>query len=862
MFKSGTEWIRADFHLHTRADKEFSYTGEEDRFISDYVEKLKKENIKLGVITNHNKFDLGEYRGLRRKAKKENITLLPGVELSVKEGANGIHCLIVFKEEDWIKGKSETINQFLDEVFKGIDNKEHENTRCNKDLAGTIECLDSYHKEYFILMAHIEQKSGFLEECDGGLIKSLSKNNWFKKSILGFQKGRTRDKMSQLEKWMGYKLPYVEGSDCKSIEGIGKGKNSFVKIGDGNFDSLLLAFKDYQNRISLFDKDYNHGYIKSIEFIGGKMKEQKINFSPELNSLIGIRGSGKSSLIEAIRYTLDIEPSETDENYKKEVVQNLLESGGQVIIELQDNFKNNYKIKRILGETPHVFDEKDKEIGVTINSILQTPLYFGQKDLSYMDNGFELSLLDKLVGKKTLSFKEDLTKATDQLSSQIHKLLNLHDKIDTLPELKGQLRDVQHKIKIFEEKGLAEKLSKQVNFQKDERKIKNVFELINSFKNNAEDLLNSNSLKELIELDDLESEEVPSLFLKLTQEVSKIFTIKKEIEKTLEVIESSSVRVEKYLVEIKSIINSLDEEFAAIKREINIPNLNPDDFAKFKAHEEKLMNLINQVYKQEERKDEIETRIRSLLDNRNQLLLKEFQIYKDEIEKINLSQDSLELSIKFKGDKICFLEKLKQSFKGSNINQNAYKDISETHSDFASFIMDVLLDNSERTSKLITDTQLSKVKEKIIENYSELLSIRTPNKIEIKYHGKPIVKHSIGQRASALVLFILSQKDNNLIMIDQPEDDLDNQVIYNEIISRVKERKPEVQFIFATHNANIPVLGDSEQIIAVSYDEKQIIAETGSIDNKKIQDKIVNIMEGGKEAFNKRTEIYNLWKSQ
>ncbi|RKH36784.1 ATP-binding protein, partial [Corallococcus sp. AB050B] len=125
------------------------------------------------------------------------------------------------------------------------------------------------------------------------------------------------------------------------------------------------------------------------------------------------------------------------------------------------------------------------------------------------------------------------------------------------------------------------------------------------------------------------------------------------------------------------------------------------------------------------------------------------------------------------------------------------------------------------------------------------LKHKTPNNITINYHGKPITNHSIGQRASALVLFILSQKNNNLIMIDQPEDDLDNQVIYNEIIKEIKSRKPDVQFIFATHNANIPVLGDSEQIISVSYDDEGITTDTGSIDSKLIQNKIVDIMEGG-----------------
>lgn len=862
MFKSGTEWIRADFHLHTKADKEFSYSGEDDRFISDYIDELKKENIKLGVITNHNKFDLNEYKGLKKKARKENITILPGVELSVKEGANGIHCLIVFKDEDWIKGKAETINQFLDEVFKGIENREHENTRCNKDLAGTIKCLDSYNKEYFILMAHIEQKSGFLEECNGGLIESLSKYKWFKNKVLGFQKGRTRDKMKQLEDWMGYKLPYIEGSDCKSIDQIGKGNKTYIKIGDGNFDSVVLAFKDYQNRISLSEKEYNHGYIKSVEFVGGKMSNQKVNFSPELNSLIGIRGSGKSSIIEAIRYTLDMSPSSADENYKTDVVKNLLESGGQVIIELQDNYKNNYIIKRILGEAPNILNGNDMEIGVTINSILQTPLYFGQKDLSYMDNGFELELLNKLVGKKTKSFQGDLTRINNQLYKEVNQLFNLNDQVDTLPDLRKNLTDIKHKIKIFEEKGLSAKLSKQVNFQKDERNIKNIHELIDKFKINAEELLNSSNLTELSELGDIESKGVPELFIKLSREVSNIINIKKEIEEIVVKIDSSSKVVKEYLDEIRQIIKSLEEEFAEIKREIDIPNLNPDDFSKLKGEEEKILKSIDQVTKQEESKGEIETQIRSVLNERNQLLLKEFQVYKDEIEEINSNQNALELRIEFKGNKQAFLDNLMQSFRGSNINQSTYKTICEIHSDFAALIIDILLDGSKITSSLVTETQLAKLKEKIKENYSELLKLRTPNQIEIKYHGKPIAKHSIGQRASALVLFILSQKDNNLIMIDQPEDDLDNQVIYNEIITKVKERKPEVQFVFATHNANIPVLGDAEQIIAVSYDEKQIIAESGSIDNKDIQSKVVDIMEGGQEAFNKRTQIYNLWRNE
>lgn len=87
MFEAGLQYIRADFHLHTCKDKEFIYSGEQSSFVNDYVSALKEANINVGVITNHNKFDRDEYKAIRKAAKKQDIFILPGVELTIKEGA-------------------------------------------------------------------------------------------------------------------------------------------------------------------------------------------------------------------------------------------------------------------------------------------------------------------------------------------------------------------------------------------------------------------------------------------------------------------------------------------------------------------------------------------------------------------------------------------------------------------------------------------------------------------------------------------------------------------------------------------------------------------------------------------------------
>jgi len=145
-------------------------------------------------------------------------------------------------------------------------------------------------------------------------------------------------------------------------------------------------------------------------------------------------------------------------------------------------------------------------------------------------------------------------------------------------------------------------------------------------------------------------------------------------------------------------------------------------------------------------------------------------------------------------------------------------------------------------------------------NLKTLLTYQTPNKFTITYHDMKLTDHSLGQRASALILFVLGQKENDVIVIDQPEDDLDNQTIYEDVIKLIREIKPSVQFIFATHNPNIPVLGDAEQIHACSFSDEKIDIQSGALDDAEQQKRIVNIMEGGKEAFDRRKEIYQIWK--
>lgn len=123
--------------------------------------------------------------------------------------------------------------------------------------------------------------------------------------------------------------------------------------------------------------------------------------------------------------------------------------------------------------------------------------------------------------------------------------------------------------------------------------------------------------------------------------------------------------------------------------------------------------------------------------------------------------------------------------------------------------------------------------------------------------NKELSKLSPGQRCSAILPIILLTGNNPLI-IDQPEDNLDNRLIRQVIVNVLASIKLKRQVIIATHNANLPVLGDAEQIIALRAIEDDMceFEAVGSLDNGEVVKNITEIMEGGREAFQFRQTIY------
>jgi chromosome segregation protein len=866
-FTHGARWLRADFHLHTRRDREFKDGGDEPSFVGRYVAALKQAAIQVGVITNHNKFDRDELKALRKAAGKEGIYLLPGVELSVKDGRNGIHTLVVF-HEDWIDNREnhDHINAFLGVTFAGQTNIENSNARSNHDLIETIRELDKFEKDYMLVFAHVEGDTGLWGALDGGRIGELGRNDLFKERTAAFQKVRTREQREKVKQWLTDWYPAeVEGSDPKAMDEIGRGSTAHVKIGAFTFEAIQFALKPGADRLVTGGTPDSkpHSWVKSIRFEGGILDGKRVDFSRELNCLIGIRGSGKSAILESLRYALELPLDEalSDLKYKEDLVRYALASGGKVIVDAEDAQGRAYEVRRILNDRTDVYFDGQVRPGIRITeTVVHRPLFFGQKELVSKGEGLERNLMESLIGARLDQVRRGIATQRQKVLDALNALDRLQD-LDTLEqEYTSKRNDAEFRLELFRKHGVEQQLQRQVAFNSDVAAAQRTYNAADAFARSLDGFVTEQEA-ELSAYARHESKQNPDLMTELNQVFDRIRSVPARLRQVLGDLRTDTALLQEKLNELLQRREALKDEFAATERTLSeqlqqqgAVTIRPDEFVKLTAELQKAKLALDEIAKSKARKTAMRDDLLRELKQLSNLWHQEFREIKAETDKLNGSQEALRIVPTYKGDKSAFLREIQAHFRGSRLREATLQNVVIQHADFIAVyealdeICRGLGDSGDVFRRYFNEAK------------SALLTWQVPNLFQIEYHGKELRDHSLGQRASALILFILSQHDNDVIVIDQPEDDLDNQTIFEDVIKLIRALKPNVQFIFATHNANFPVLGDAEQVGACSFAADNEEVHVGSVDDPEIQKHIVAIMEGGQEAFARRKEIYQLWK--
>lgn len=148
-----------------------------------------------------------------------------------------------------------------------------------------------------------------------------------------------------------------------------------------------------------------------------------------------------------------------------------------------------------------------------------------------------------------------------------------------------------------------------------------------------------------------------------------------------------------------------------------------------------------------------------------------------------------------------------------------------------------------------------------LELYNDLFSLSFLDyNYELMQGNKKLQQLSPGERGALLLIFyLLLDKDNKPLIIDQPEDNLDNNSVANILVPFIRKAKANRQIILVTHNPNLAVVSDAEQVIHVDIEKENEYTfkfEAGSIENRRINERIVQVLEGAMPAFNKRKMKY------
>jgi hypothetical protein len=700
---------------------------------------------------------------LQKAAGKKNIYLLPGVELSVKDGASGIHILIVFRD-DWITNQEQTdyVNGFLGVTFGGQANYDNSNARSNHDLLETIRELDKFQRDYLLIFAHVAAENGLWGGLKGGRIQELGRSELFGVKTAGFQKVRTRDLRQKVQGWLGGWYPTeVEGSDPKAMAEIGRGEKTFIKIGAFTFEAVQFALKPGADRVAPSEPSRQpHSRVHSIRFEGGILDGKRFEFSDQLNCLIGIRGSGKSAVLEALRYALELPYDETvaDWKYKQDLVRFALQSGGKVLVEAEDAQGRLCEVRRILNDRAGVYVGDQLRPGVSTQSAVNKPLFFGQKELVHRGECFEGDLIEKLLGARLDSTRREIAVQRKRVLDVLANMEKLKD-LDVLEqEYQTKRKDAEFKLELFRQHEVEEQLRRQVDFNADVTHARRAVDAAESFVRALEGFLSVQEA-ELSAHGRIESRGNADLMNEFNSIFARIRRLPEKGRQLLAELRQEVQALHAKFSELERRRDALKEEFAAIELQLSAQlqkqgsvSVRPDDFVRLNADLQKDKLAIEEITKGKARKAAMQDDLTKELKGLSDLWHREFKQIEVEIKKLNDGQTALRIKAEYKGDKNAFLEQLKANVRGSRLREVTLEAIVQQHADFASVhaalaaICGGMGDSGDVFRKYFNEAK------------EALLTWQVPNRFTIEYHGMALRDHSLGQRASALILALRRQQ--------------------------------------------------------------------------------------------------------
>lgn len=919
----GSRWWKFDFHTHTPASRDTSAWRQAVDTPNEvkpdtWLFKYMAAGIDCVAVTDHNSgawIDRlkSAYDGMKRLAADGNppagfreLTLFPGVEISVN---GGFHLLAIFDPA----ATTRTITDLLATVrYQGTEGDSDGATR--ESAVHVVQAvLDAGG---IPIPAHADQDKGLLrvhsetQECllDANTVRQVMGVG----DLLAIEWiDDTLPPPACVEK-EARRLAHILGSDCHSFQGnaVPGSRYTWIKMARPTLEGLRLALLDGRT-ISVRRSDDGPfepfqtpaHFVRGIEIASarhmGNGKPERLRFSPYYNALIGGRGTGKSTIVHALRlgYRRDAELrplGDKTEPYLQFVSFIAPVKGRDGSGALREN--TEIRIELMRDGTLHrlrwqhdgqgAVVEEQTEDGAWHTSASQAvtaerfPVrLFSQGQIAAMAGESRQALIHVIdEAAEVGDLQRGLEEARRTYFSQRARLRELDGQLEGRPELERKLADLNRKLEALTHSHHTEVLKAHQQALRQRREVDTTLEQLQTtpgrIKSLAQDLLLDDwpqGLFDQIEDHDAiawraEAERVLGEVRAALADAAHRLAEKVQALGADHRLEGWRQRADQAHTDYQALQATLAEQGVT----------DPQAFGRLVQERQQLEGQLKQLDQLRKDRDGLEA------DNQaqwNRVLAARKAISRARKRFIN---DTLETNHFVRIEVIGF------GFEARSI-ERSLRLLLECEDD--RFERDILqIENDEPIGGLAfelaqaddheREAALDRTKQRMLDldrdfgghfrNYLER-KLEKPefadhircwfpdDDLRIEYSRKgdgsdwsPITQGSPGQRAAALLAFLLAFGDEPLIL-DQPEDDLDNHLIYQLIVRQIRENKRRRQLIIVTHNPNVVVNGDAEMVHAFDFRGGQCrVVERGALQERSMREEVCRVMEGGREAFARR----------
>jgi len=876
--------LQVNPHHYGKTYRGQAQAGDATTHAKAIVDKAIEVGISVLAITDHN--DVAGVPAFRAAADGRGVHVFPGFELSSSEG---VHVLCIYPPAT----SQDQLGRFLGAF--GITNPSPSSDLANKSF---VEILPMVREQGGVTVA----AHGTSDQ--GGLLKVLKGRAriqaWQCDDLLAIQipgpledlpedlrpivENRNADYRRSHAAEERLAIAVVNSKDVVTASDLeDRAATCWIKMSEVSVEGLRQAFLDPGSRIRLNPKEgklepEEHAELLALSWQGGFLDGATVHFNPNLNVLVGGRGTGKSTIVESIRAVLGLEPIGDEARKAHEgIVRHVLRSGTKISLRVRAHRPAvlEYTIERTLPNPPLVKDERGEVSNLSPGDVLARVEVFGQHEISELTKSREklTRLLDRFVERddalprRKTELGRDLGKSRRGLLDTRKELAQIEERLAALPGLEETLER-------FRQAGLEERLKEQSLLVREERILASIPERLATFRECLENLKREVPIDRVF-LSAKALEELPGK--EILARLNEVFeALDRDLGAVGTSLEAALKHADEGVAGVRVVWNArkqdVQEAYEKILRELQKSRVDGEEFIRLRRQIEELRPLRERQQQAKRLQGEQADRRRKLLAEWEDFKAEEFRRLDRAAKKVSQRlRDRVQVEVTAAGDREPLYKILRDEVGGrlseATDSLRQAKDLSLTQ-----FVEACRIGASEVTKRFnITPAQAGRLAQADPEVLMRIEELDLPPTTAIRLNTAPLGEPpswktleelSTGQKATAVLLLLLLESDAPLI-VDQPEDDLDNRFITEGVVPRMREEKQRRQFLFSTHNANIPVLGDAELIIGLTASGEadggraRIAPEhVGSIDDRPVRELVEEILEGGKEAFERRRRKY------